>query len=207
MNLLGLSNNLIKNIFIHVMWIIKPQKAIDLAKKTNDVVAIGYLNEFFSKYVGYGKTNKQIVEINQKIDNNVKTNDKIANALIELRKIRLKLKNLSASKRDQIIKTTKSFGISRGIVRGKILNITSTKQLIPKSCIGIFPTSGVKFTTQFLKCVGIIFLNGGVTSHGAILSREYDIPAVVSPNVNIDNGKDVLINGSTGDIKVIDIDN
>ena len=33
MNLLGLSNNLIKNIFIHVMWIIKPQKAIDLAKK------------------------------------------------------------------------------------------------------------------------------------------------------------------------------
>ena len=49
MNLLGLSNNLIKNIFIHVMWIIKPQKAIDLAEKTNDVVAIGYLNEFFSK--------------------------------------------------------------------------------------------------------------------------------------------------------------
>lgn len=203
MNLLGLSNNFLKNIFIHVSWILKPQNAVYLAKKTNDITAIGYLNEFFSKYLEFGKTNEQIVKINQKIDNNIKTSNKIANALIELRKIRLKIKNMNIIKVDQVIKTTKAFGVSSGVVKGKILNVTSTKQSIPQNCIGVFPTSGVKFTVQFLKCKGIVFLNGSVTSHGAIVAREFNIPAIVYPNLKIKNGRSIIVNGDTGNITLL----
>ena len=200
------------NLFRLIYWVLDPQKAVDYAnglltdiknnkgdriKKTK---SIGYLNEFFSKYLAYGKSNQEIVLVNQDIDKKKKTNDKIANALIELRKIRLEIKKMSNDQNDQIIKTVKTFGVSSGIVRGTALNITSEKQAIPKGCIGIFPTSGTKHTRQFSKCAGIIFANGGMTSHGAIFTREFNIPAAVSPRLKIPDGTNVLIDGSTGKI-------
>ena len=89
-------------------------------------------------------------------------------------------------------------------MKGKELNIYSVKQIIPKNCIGIFPTSGTKYTVQFLKCRGIIFLNGAMTSHGAILAREFSIPAIVAPNTKINDGTLVSINGGQGKIRILD---
>ena len=208
MKLLGLSTNFLKNIFIHISWILNPQKAVDLAQKIvsnlknnedkkTSIVAIGYLNEFFSKYLEYGKSNEKIVEINQKIDKNIKTDNKIANALIKLRTLRLEL-NKKYGVEEQLVKTSKNFGVSSGIVDGAVLNITSPTIDIPNNCIGIFPTSGPKYTQQFPKCRGIIFLNGAMTSHGAILAREFGIPAIVAPNIKIKDGTKVSINGSNG---------
>lgn len=203
MKMLG-TTNIFKTFFLFIKWVLKPQIAVDLAKKTNDITAIGYLNEFFSKYLEFGKTNEQIVKINQKIDQKIKTGDKIADSLITLRDLRAKIKKFNRSKDDQVVPTRKNFGISQGIATGKVLNINNTKQIIPKNCIGIFPTSGVKFTVQFLKCKGIIFLNGSVTSHGAIIAREFNIPAIVYPRLKINDDEIIEINGNNGKIKRVD---
>lgn len=192
------------NIFHLVSFILNPQKAIAYANRFRlDPYTIGYLNEFFFKYLSFGKSKAEAIKINEIIDQDIKTNNKLINTLKELRKIRNEIKKLND--KDQIVKTSKCFGVSSGIIRGKILNIKSTKQIIPKNCIGIFPTSGVKFTNQFLKCVGIIFLNGGMTSHGAILAREFGIPAIVYPNLKIKQGKYVELDGTKGSVKVVDI--
>lgn len=213
MKMLG-TTNIFKTFFLFIRWVLKPQIAVDLANKIvldinnseskrSRIIAVGYLNEFFSKYLEFGKTNKEIVEINKKIDQKIKTGDKIADSLITLRDLRAKIKKFNRSKDDQVVPTRKSFGISQGIITGKVLNINNTKQIIPKNCIGVFPTSGVKYTTQLLKCVGIIFLNGSVTSHGAILAREFGIPAIVYPNLKIKNGKNIIIHGDTGNITLL----
>lgn len=217
MEILG-TTNIFKTLIIFIKWILTPEIAIkttssivsNFGNNKNmifaEVIAVGYINEFFSKYIEFGKKHKDLILINEKIDKKIVTKDKIANALITLRKLRSEIKEkfkkvtLNEKQEDQIITTAKSFGISKGIVKGVVLNVNNTDQIIPKNCIGIFPTAGVKFTTQFLKCVGIIFLNGAITSHGAILAREFDIPALVSPNVKIPNGQTITIDGSSGKI-------
>lgn len=211
MHILG-TTNIVKTFIIYISWILNPDIAIKLANKIFDnikkqvdirqnTIAIGYLNEFFSKYLEFGKSKEEIIKINGLIDKKIKTKDKITNALIELRRIRQRVKELSKNTEDQKFTTKNSFGVSQGIVIGTILNFKSTKQRVPDNCIGIFPTSGVKHTTQFLKCVGIVFKNGSITSHGAILAREFGIPAIVSPNINVEDNELVEINGITGIVK------
>ncbi|QQG41958.1 MAG: hypothetical protein HYV90_01440 [Candidatus Woesebacteria bacterium] len=227
MKLLG-TTNIIKTTYLFVKWVVNPQKNVKFAHKLvseikaskdqeyliNTVypraIAIGYLNEFYAKYLAYGKSNQEIISINKKVDRGTKTNNNLINTLIELRKYRLAVKkmitgsNKKDAQNDQVIKTVKTFGVSDGVVKGKALNITSERQTIPKNCIGIFPTAGTKYTRQFSKCIGIILLNGGVTSHGAILAREFNIPAIVSPKLKISDGTNILIDGSTGKITISD---
>jgi hypothetical protein len=82
MNLLGLSNNFVKNVFIHVSWILKPQIAVELARKIaskihnvedkkSSIMAIGYLNEFFQNILNLQNKSK-ILSLNQDIDSNQK---------------------------------------------------------------------------------------------------------------------------------------
>lgn len=211
MNLLG-ATNIFKYFFLHIKWILKPDETVKLAdkiyKKVNShnnmlarVVAIGYLNEFLSKYLEFGRTHEEVILINENIDKGIKTTNNIENTLIELRKIRQRIKKESLKGDDQTIVTKKGFGVSKGTVSGRVLNIHSATQNIPNNCIGIFPTSGTKHSTQFLKCLGIIFKNGSMTSHGAILAREFEIPAIVSPDININDNEQVEINGIEGTVK------
>lgn len=217
MQMLG-TTNILSTFLLYLKWVIRPNIAVKLAKKiANDIntsnqrganiVAIGYLNEFFSKYLEFGKTKEQIIQLNEQIDKQSlssrdrKTKDKVISTLIELRTIRNRVKKFDTRKIDQRLVTKTFFGVSKGLARGKILNVNSVKQIIPNNCIGIFPTSGVKFTSQFLKCKGIIFLNGGMTSHGAILAREFDIPAIINPFAKIEDGILVEIDGNIGSVK------
>lgn len=226
MKLLG-TTNFLTTFFVFINWVLKPEKTVQIAKdlfksssKKDDlinnvypsIIAVSYINEFYSKYLEFKMDKVRFLELNKKIDQETRTDNKIGNALIEIREIKKLLKinlaKLTGEKQDdQIVKTTKSFGVSPGVIKGTILNVTNTNQIIPKKCIGVFPTSGIKYELQFLKCVGIIFLNGAVTSHGSILAREYGIPAIVSPNIKIKNGTTVLIDGNNGNIQVVDTDN
>ncbi|MFZ3301716.1 MAG: PEP-utilizing enzyme [Microgenomates group bacterium] len=218
MKLLG-TTNIFKTFLTHVRWVLNPSLAVKLASEiyenTNkdkniepNIIAIGYLNEFFSKYIESGKTHEDIIKLNGQIDRQQKTSNKIANALIELREIRQKIKIKSKKNSDQVILTKTGLGVSQGVAVGKALNFKGTKQKVPNNCIGIFPTSGVKYTTQFLKCVGIIFKNGSITSHGAILARESKIPAIVFPYVDIIDNEAIEIDGIAGTVKrVVDSGN
>jgi phosphoenolpyruvate synthase/pyruvate phosphate dikinase len=59
----------------------------------------------------------------------------------------------------------------------------------------------------FTKIVGLVTDAGGATSHPAVLSREFGIPAVVGTSVatrDIKNGDRVRVNGTTGLVEILE---
>lgn len=95
-------------------------------------------------------------------------------------------------------------GVSAGIAEGVALRISDNQTAILEDTIGIFPNATPEFTTQFPQCSGIIFLSGGQTSHGAIVAREFSIPALVDASAKaIPNGSKVRLNGQTGQWEII----
>ena len=94
----------------------------------------------------------------------------------------------------------KGIAVSPGITAGKALHITTNEQEIPDNTIGIFSNASPQFSTQFPKCSGLLFLKGGQTSHGAIVAREFKIPAIISATAaTLGNGQAVELNGTTGE--------
>ena len=58
--------------------------------------------------------------------------------------------------------------------------------------------------SSYKKCSGIIFMKGGSTSHGAIVAREYKIPAIVYNQTDeIPQEMLVEIDGKQGTWKVV----
>jgi len=58
----------------------------------------------------------------------------------------------------------------------------------------------------FTKIVGLVTDAGGVTSHPAVVSREFGIPAVVGTSnatERIKTGDRIRVNGSTGVVEVL----
>jgi len=58
----------------------------------------------------------------------------------------------------------------------------------------------------FTKITGLVTDAGGITSHPAVLAREFGIPAVVGTSVatqQINNGDRIRINGTTGLVEIL----
>lgn len=209
---LGLKNIIIKVITL-VLWILKPQNAIQKCQEIynkvksgkmspeHGIAAIGFINEFFSRYITYGKSEAEIININKLIDSKVMSGNMRQDIIIELRKIRKRIKKFDVKiTDDQSFIQKNNFGVSKGVVSGYVLHIKSGFEYVSKNNICIFPTSGTKFTNLYSKCGGIIFKNGAMTSHGAIIAREYNIPAIVASNSNLNNGEFIKIDGLLGQI-------
>ncbi|MBD3194644.1 MAG: hypothetical protein GF317_06295 [Candidatus Lokiarchaeota archaeon] len=98
---------------------------------------------------------------------------------------------------------------SQGIVKGSVRVITRIED-IPKVKAGeilVVPKTDPGWTPIFSKIGGLITETGGVLSHGAVVSREYGIPAVT----NISNackflktGQNVTLNGFNGKVMIKD---
>lgn len=96
-------------------------------------------------------------------------------------------------------------GVSSGIVTAKvrIVNHPYEGDKLQKGEILVAPSTDPGWTPLFLKASGIIMEVGGNLSHGAIVSREYGIPAVVNiPGILeiLKDGQEVTINGNKGEI-------
>ncbi len=97
----------------------------------------------------------------------------------------------------------KGTGVSIGVVTGTILRVTTTQTTIPANTIAIFPNASPEYSVLFSRCLGMIFLRGGQTSHGAIVAREYGIPAIVESSASsLEDGQIVTINGKNGTWKL-----
>ncbi len=93
----------------------------------------------------------------------------------------------------------KGMAVSAGEVTGPVFVIRSPFDEIPSGSVGIFPNSSTDFTMLYPKCAGIIFLSGGQTSHGAIVAREFKIPALVASDaVGLADGTMLQIDGKSG---------
>lgn len=93
--------------------------------------------------------------------------------------------------------------VSQGEAIGVVMHVSNNEIDIPKGSIGVFPNASPEFAIQYSKCAGMIFLKGGQTSHGAIVAREYGIPAIVDHTAEaLENGGRIELNANSGEWKV-----
>jgi rifampicin phosphotransferase len=106
-------------------------------------------------------------------------------------------------------KTYKGLPASQGILTGPVRVLNSITEIwrVRAGEILVVPRTDPGWTPIFSKIGGLITETGGVLSHGAVVSREYGVPAVT----NISNacrifqtGQIVTINGATGSVSMDD---
>jgi pyruvate,water dikinase len=98
----------------------------------------------------------------------------------------------------------KGNGVSQGIGNGVTQHINDATETIHEGAICIFPNTSPEFSPFYKKCNAIIFMKGGVTSHGAIVAREYGIPAIVyNQTEEIPQNTAVEVDGMKGTWKVV----
>lgn len=98
-------------------------------------------------------------------------------------------------------------GVSAGTVEGRarVLLEASTAD-IEAGDILVTTFTDPSWTPLFLTVAGLVTEAGGQMSHGAVVAREYGIPAIVAVNdatCRIKDGQQIRIDGSTGVITVL----
>lgn len=85
-----------------------------------------------------------------------------------------------------------------------VLNNSTEKLLeIPNGIILVTSTILLNHISVFNRVVGIITEKGGITSHGAIVARELNIPAIVGVTdamSKLKSGEQILLDGNSGEI-------
>lgn len=96
--------------------------------------------------------------------------------------------------------------VSLGVYEGpsKVLRGLGDHEKLHKGDVLIIPYSDVGWTPLFCKAGAVVSESGGVLSHGAIMAREYGIPAVVSAKgaCGIPDNTRVHVDGKTGIVTV-----
>ena len=100
--------------------------------------------------------------------------------------------------------TGKGTPVSVGTAKGVVRQLSDPNETVPSGTIGVFPNASPEFSILFPKCVGLIFARGGQTSHGAIVAREFGIPAIVEKNaLAIPDGATISLHGADGTWRVV----
>ena len=115
--------------------------------------------------------------------------------------------------REQSASTTKETewhgrGVSAGIARGVARIVHEPRELarVGAGEILIAPATDPAWTPVFARLAGLVMERGGVLSHGAVIAREYHLPAVTAiPNVldALQDGEWIQVDGTVGTVKRI----
>ena len=100
--------------------------------------------------------------------------------------------------------------VSPGSVEGFVRVVLDPRRadLLPGE-IMVCPGTDPSWTPLFLTAAGLIMEVGGLMTHGAVVAREYGIPAVVGVDratERLRTGQHVALNGSTGEIRLLDME-
>jgi pyruvate,water dikinase len=98
--------------------------------------------------------------------------------------------------------------VSPGMVEGvaHVVFDPHRSQLNPGEIL-VCPGTDPAWTPLFLAAGGLVMEVGGMMTHGAVVAREYGIPAVVGVDratQRIQTGQKIRVNGSTGEIVILD---
>lgn len=98
--------------------------------------------------------------------------------------------------------------LSAGIVEGTALVLDAIPEILPteENYILVCPTTDPAWTPLFFQARGLIMETGGMLSHGAIVAREFGLPAIAGiPNVHkrLRTGQRVQMNGATGEVNIV----
>ncbi|MDE0425054.1 MAG: PEP-utilizing enzyme [Candidatus Poribacteria bacterium] len=104
--------------------------------------------------------------------------------------------------------TYRGVGVSAGIASGKarVLLKPSESRLSDRDYILVCPSTDPAWTPLFLHAAGLVMERGGILSHGAVVAREYGVPAVANiPNAtrHITDGQMLQIDGNTGTVSIL----
>lgn len=102
----------------------------------------------------------------------------------------------------------KGLAASPGVIEGPARQVSSLEQFdqVKEGEVLICRMTNPAWVVLFTKIVGLVTDAGGVTSHPAVVSREFGIPAVVGTSnatERIKTGDRVRVNGSTGIVEVL----
>jgi len=94
--------------------------------------------------------------------------------------------------------------VSPGVVEGVVRVVLDPRHadLTPGEIL-VCPATDPAWTPLFLAASGLVMEVGGMMTHGAIVAREYGIPAVVGVHqatTRLETGQRIQVNGSTGEI-------
>ncbi|MEN6428464.1 MAG: PEP/pyruvate-binding domain-containing protein [Phycisphaerales bacterium] len=114
-----------------------------------------------------------------------------------------------ASAIDTDIKVLHGIAVSPGTVTGKARVITepSEGRHVEPGEILVAPVTNPAWTPYFLPAAGVVMDMGGVLSHGAIIAREYGIPAVVNvgpASKVIQTGQLLRVDGDRGTVTLLE---
>ncbi|MXV73135.1 hypothetical protein F4Z99_02520 [Candidatus Poribacteria bacterium] len=98
-------------------------------------------------------------------------------------------------------------GVSAGISTGKARVLLTPSDVNPsdRDYILVCPSTDPAWTPLFLHAAGLVMERGGILSHGAVVAREYGVPAVANvPNATqrIVDGQMLQIDGNQGTVSI-----
>ncbi|MDE0483604.1 MAG: PEP-utilizing enzyme [Candidatus Poribacteria bacterium] len=99
-------------------------------------------------------------------------------------------------------------GVSAGTAKGqaRVLLKPSDIQPLERDYILVCPSTDPAWTPLFLHAAGLVMERGGLLSHGAVVAREYGVPAVANiPHAtqNITDGQMLQVDGNHGTVSII----
>jgi phosphohistidine swiveling domain-containing protein len=121
---------------------------------------------------------------------------------------RLMAKFFGAPPAEQQPDTVRGSAGSAGVVRGRARLIRSLADAgkLQQGDILVAPTTSPAWTPLFATVAAVVTDTGGVLSHGAVVAREYGIPAVVgtgSATAIIRDGQLIEVDGSAGVVRIV----
>jgi rifampicin phosphotransferase len=112
-----------------------------------------------------------------------------------------------AEQKDNDGKSITGSPVSPGVVEGKVRVVRDPgKAGLAPGEIMVCPGTDPSWTPLFLVAGGLIMEVGGMMTHGAVVAREYGIPAAVGVDkatLRLKTGMKVRLNGSTGEITLL----
>jgi pyruvate,water dikinase len=112
--------------------------------------------------------------------------------------------------REPVEKTGEVRGLaaSAGVVEGAARVVSSTDEFnqVREGDVLVCRMTNPAWVVLFTKISGLVTDAGGTTSHPAVVSREFGIPAVVGASdatEKIKTGDTVRVNGSTGVVEIL----
>lgn len=118
------------------------------------------------------------------------------------------LDDIGTSLSTEVSDTYAGVGVSAGVAKGqaRVLLKPSDMQPDERDYILVCPSTDPAWTPLFLHAAGLVMERGGLLSHGAVVAREYGVPAVANiPNAteNIVNGQIIQVDGNRGTVSIL----
>ncbi len=122
--------------------------------------------------------------------------------------IGIALQKLGLRKEDASNVEMKGMPASTGVSTGKVAIVKGVKDLgnVEKGDVLVAVTTHPDYVPAMQRAIAIVTEEGGVTSHAAIVSREFGIPCVVGTKIAtkaLQAGDIVEVNGTNGIVKIL----